>query len=106
MIADDEEAAAGTITARPLGAGEVRTAYDRPGRKLTSTGVPGTHYLTSRGILGTRLRCFEPLALSSEIELAFLWRTDVPRGGLGMPAGRRRFFRVEPVTECSARRGG
>ena len=45
MIADDEEAAAGTVTARPPGADEVRTAYDRPGRKAASTaprGMPRT----------------------------------------------------------------
>jgi len=39
MIAADEEAAA--VTARPLGADEVRTAYDRLGRKAASTAPRG-----------------------------------------------------------------
>ena len=52
MIADDEEAAAGTITARPPGADEARTAYDRLGRKAASTAPRGMARTFSRAAAG------------------------------------------------------
>jgi len=50
MIAADEEAAA--VTARPLGADEVRTAYDRLGRKAASTAPRGMARTFSRAAAG------------------------------------------------------
>jgi len=52
MIADDEEAAAGTITARPPGADEDRTAYDRPGRMAASTDPRGVVRTCPRAAAG------------------------------------------------------
>ena len=52
MIADDEEAAAGTITARPPGADEARTAYDRLGRKAASTAPRGMARTRPRAAAG------------------------------------------------------
>jgi hypothetical protein len=52
MIADDEEAAAGAMTARPPGADAVRTAYDRPGRKAASTAPRGMARTCSRAAAG------------------------------------------------------
>ena len=51
MIADDE-ATAGTMTARSLGADEVRTAYDRPGRKAASTDPRGMARTRPRAAAG------------------------------------------------------
>ena len=56
MIADDEEAATGTITAQKLGADEVRTTYDRLGRTLTTTdqrGVVHTYSYDTAGRLAS-----------------------------------------------------
>ena len=52
MIADDEEAAAGVITARPPGADEVRTAYDRLGRKAASTDPRGVARTCPHAVAG------------------------------------------------------
>ena len=95
MIADDEEAAAGTVTARPLGAGEVRTAYDRLGRKAASTAPRGMARTCSRAAAG-RLASDAATTLPSGVDgtvRRMAWACD----GLG---------RVSAVSRYGAATGG
>jgi len=87
MIADDEEAAAGTITARPLGADEVRTAYDRLGRKAASAdprGMARTCSYDTAGRLASdagEKRCQEPFSGGGGARKRFL----TPFSGAWLP---------------------
>jgi len=95
MIADDEEAAAGTITARPLGADEVRTTYDRLGRKAASTDPRGVVHTCSYAAAG-RLASGAATTLPTGVDGAvrrMAWACD----GLG---------RVSAVTSYDAATGG
>ena len=95
MIANDEEAATGTMTARPPGADEVRTAYDRLGRKAASTaprGMARTFSYDTAGRMSSDAATTLPSGVDGTVR-RMAWACD----GLG---------RVSAVTSYDAATGG